>query len=334
MSLTARPRHGQGRGRTGTGGAKKSPPEAVSRYLEAFLEMLIAERGAAANTVASYQRDLADCAGVLSGSKGSQKAVLDTASTQSLRRYLKKLELRGMAPRTVARRISALRMFYRFLHAEGLRSDDPTSVLESPRPGRSLPKILSEEEVSALLHATSLRPGPEGLRLKALVELCYATGMRASELVGLPLAAVRRDPRVIVVRGKGGRERMVPLNEPARAAVRAYVAVRDGFLRGGRANPYLFPGREGRPLSRQRFFQLLKELASAAGIEPRRVSPHVLRHAFATHLLNNEADLRSVQKMLGHADISTTQIYTHVLDARLRQLVNERHPLARVASGH
>jgi integrase/recombinase XerD len=157
--------------------------------------------------------------------------------------------------------------------------------------------------------------------------------MRASELVGLPLAAVQRDPRVIVVRGKGDRERMVPLNEPARAAVRAYLDVREGFLRGGRANPYLFPGRDGRPLSRQRFFQLLKELASAAGIEPRRVSPHVLRHAFATHLLNNEADLRSVQKMLGHADISTTQIYTHVLDERLRQLVNERHPLARVASG-
>jgi integrase/recombinase XerD len=207
-------------------------------------------------------------------------------------------------------------------------------VLESPRQGRSLPKILSEEEVSALLDAASQRPGPEGLRLKALVELCYATGMRASELVGLPLATVQRDPRVIVVRGKGDRERMVPLNEPARAAVRAYLDVRENFLHGGRANPYLFPGRDDRPISRQRFFQLLKELASAAGIEQQRVSPHVLRHAFATHLLNNEADLRSVQKMLGHADISTTQIYTHVLDERLRQLVNERHPLARAASGH
>ena len=319
---------------TGNAGAEKTPPEAVSRYLEAFREMLIAERGAAINTVASYQRDLVDCAGVLAGSGGTKKAVLDTADTAALRRYLKNLGTRGMAPRTVARRISALRMFYRFLHAEGLRPDDPTSVLESPRQGRSLPKILSEEEVSALLDAASQRPGAEGLRLKALVELCYATGMRASELVGLPLAAVQRDPRVIVVRGKGDRERMVPLNEPARAAVRAYLDVRDGFLRGGRANLHLFPGREDRPLSRQRFFQLLKELAGAAGIEPRRVSPHVLRHAFATHLLNNEADLRSVQKMLGHADISTTQIYTHVLDERLRQLVNERHPLARAPSGH
>ncbi len=326
MSQTAQPRRGR------AGGAKKLPPEAISRYLEAFLEMLIAERGAAANTVVSYQADLADCAGVLVGAAGSPKAVLDTATTQSLRRYLKSLEARGLAARTVARRISALRMFYRFLHAEGLRPDDPTSVLESPRQGRSLPKILSEDEVSALLTAASQRRGPEGLRLKALVELCYATGLRASELVGLPLAAVQRDPQVIVVRGKGDRERMVPLNDPARAAVRAYLDVRDSFLRRDKENPYLFPGRNGRAMSRQRFFQLLKELANAAGIDERRVSPHVLRHAFATHLLNNEADLRSVQKMLGHSDISTTQIYTHVLDERLRQLVSERHPLARVAS--
>ena len=314
-------------------GAEKMPTEAISRYLEAFLEMLIAERGAAANTVASYQHDLADCARLLRGAPKSSKAVLDTATTQSLRRYLKSLETRGMAARTVARRVSALRMFYRFLHAEGLRSDDPTSVLESPRQGRSLPKILSEDEVSALLDAASQRPGAEGLRLKAMVELCYATGMRASELVGLPLAAVQRDPRVIVVRGKGNRERMVPLNEPARAAVRTYLDVRASFLRRDRDNAFLFPGRDGRPMSRQRFFQMLKELATAAGIEARRVSPHVLRHAFATHLLSHDADLRSVQKMLGHSDISTTQIYTHVLDERLRQLVTERHPLARVAPG-
>ncbi len=328
MSAVAPPRRGRGK----AGDSQAPPPEAISRYLEAFLEMLIAERGAAANTVASYRRDLADCARVLSGTKGAQTAVLDTADTAALRRYLKRLATRGMAPRTVARRISALRMFYRFLHAEGLRADDPTSVLESPRQGRALPKILSEDEVSALLAAASRRPGPYGVRLKALVELCYATGLRASELVGLPLAAVQRDPRVIVVRGKGDRERMVPLNEAARAAVRAYLGVRDNYVRGDGGSPYLFPGRAGRPMTRQRFFQLLKELAGAAGIEPRRVSPHVLRHAFATHLLNNEADLRSVQKMLGHADISTTQIYTHVLDERLRQLVNERHPLARIAS--
>jgi integrase/recombinase XerD len=311
----------------------KLSAEAVSRYLEAFLEMLIAERGAAANTVASYQRDLTDCARVLMGKNKSAKAILDGATTGALRGYLKNLETRGMAARTVARRLSALRMFYRFLHAEGLRPDDPTSVLESPRQGRSLPKILSEDEVSALLAAAAARPGAEGLRLKAMVELCYATGMRASELVGLPLAAVQRDPRVIVVRGKGDRERMVPLNEPARDAVRAYLAVRENFCGRRRENSFLFPGRNGRPLTRQRFFQMLKDLAGAAGIEQRRVSPHVLRHAFATHLLNHEADLRSVQKMLGHSDISTTQIYTHVLDERLRQLVNERHPLADRAPG-
>jgi integrase/recombinase XerD len=327
MSAAAQPRRGR------AAGSEALPPEAISRYLDAFIEMLIAERGAAANTVSSYRRDLADCARDLIGSKGPQKAVLDAADTAALRRYLRRLAARGMAPRTVARRMSALRMFYRFLHAEGLRSDDPTGVLESPRQGRSLPKILSEEEVSALLAAASRRPGPEGRRLMALVEMCYATGMRASELVGLPLAAVQRDPRVIVVRGKGDRERMVPLNDPARAAVRAYLDVRENFVRNDGRNSYLFPGRDGRAMTRQRFFQLLKELASAAGIEPRRVSPHVLRHAFATHLLNNEADLRSVQKMLGHADISTTQIYTHVLDERLRQLVHERHPLARLASG-
>ena len=328
MSPVAQPRSRRDAAR----GSEKLPPEAISRYLEAFLEMLIAERGAAANTVESYRRDLADCAKVLCGSKRTQRAVLDTADTAALRRYLKSLDARAMAPRTVARRLSALRMFYRFLHAEGLRADDPTSVLESPRRGRSLPKILSEQEVSALLAAAAARPGPDGLRLKAMVEMCYATGMRASELVGLPLAAVQRDPRVIVVRGKGDRERMVPLNEPARDAVRAYLDVRERWVRGELSNAFLFPGRAGRALTRQRFFQLLKELAGAAGIEARRVSPHVLRHAFATHLLNNEADLRSVQKMLGHADISTTQIYTHVLDERLRQLVNERHPLARAAS--
>lgn len=320
------------RSQGGAASSEKLPAAAISRYLEAFLELLIAERGAAANTVAAYQHDLTDCARVLIGATNPQIAVLDNATTESLRGYLKHLEARGMAARTVARRISALRMFYRFLHAEGLRPDDPTSVLESPRQGRSLPKILSEEEVSALLAAAAERPGVEGLRLRAMVELCYATGMRASELVGLPLVAVQRDPRVIIVRGKGDRERMVPLNEPARAAVRVYLDVRDGFLRHGQENPYLFPGSKGRAMSRQRFFQLLKELAIAAGIEQRRVSPHVLRHAFATHLLNNEADLRSVQKMLGHTDISTTQIYTHVLDERLRQLVTERHPLARVAS--
>ena len=303
-------------------------PEIVSRYLEAFLEMLIAERGAAENTVKSYQHDLVDCAQLLFESGVSTKPVLDKATTKSLRCYLKDLADRGMSPRTVARRISTLRVFYRFLHTEGLRSDDPTSVIQSPRSGRTLPKILSEEEVSSLLKAAGRQKGAEGLRLKAMIELCYATGMRASELVKLPYTALNRDPRVIIVRGKGGRERMVPLNEHARVAVQSYMIVRDRFLGGYKDNPYLFPGSMGRAISRQRFFQLLKKLALLAGIDSSRVSPHILRHAFATHLLNNNADLRSVQKMLGHSDISTTQIYTHVLDERLQKLVTEKHPLA------
>ena len=290
--------------------------------------MLIAERGAAENTVKSYQHDLVDCAQLLFESGLSTKAVLDKATTKSLRYYLKGLSDRGMSPRTVARRISTLRVFYRFLYTEGLRSDDPTSVLQSPRLGRTLPKILSEEEVSCLLNAASKLEGAEGLRLKAMIELCYATGMRASELVKLPYTALNRDPRVIIVRGKGGRERMVPLNEPARVAIQSYMIVRDRFLGGYKDNPYLFPGSMGGAISRQRFFQLLKKLALLSGIDSSRVSPHILRHAFATHLLNNNADLRSVQKMLGHSDISTTQIYTHVLDERLQKLVSEKHPLA------
>lgn len=307
---------------------RRLTPEAVSRYLDTFVEMLIAERGASRNTVEAYVRDLSDCAAVLAGRDETARAVLDGADREDLRGYLKTLEARGMTARTAARRLSALRQFYRFLNAEGLREDDPTAILESPRQGRSLPKVLHEEEVAALLDAAAERRGPEGVRLRTLVELCYATGMRVSELVALPLAAIRRDPRVLVVRGKGDKERMVPLSGPAREAVQAYLDVRVHWLREGETSPFLFPSRGGKPLTRQRFLQLLKELAAAAGIDPRRVSPHVLRHAFATHLLNNDADLRSVQQMLGHADISTTQIYTHVLDERLRALVQDHHPLA------
>lgn len=295
--------------------------------------MLVAERGAAANTVAAYARDLCDCASVVAGMGGRRSDApanaLDEAGTADLRRYLDVLEGEGASPRTAARRLSALRQFYRFLHAEGLRADDPTAVLESPRRGRPLPKILSEDEVNRLLAAADEAEGVEGVRLRALVELCYATGMRVSELVGLPLAAVQRDPQVIVVRGKGDKERMVPISPGARAAVRDWLAVRAQAQAPGADSPWLFPGRAGRPLTRQRFFQLLKDLAVRAGLDARKVSPHVLRHAFATHLLNHDADLRSVQQMLGHADISTTQIYTHVLDERLRRLVTEHHPLAR-----
>ena len=306
------------------------PVALVSRYFEAFLELLVAERGVSANTLLAYRRDLLDVATFLAGpGDGAAQGVLDGASTEDLRRYLKHLDAQGMSAGTAARRLSALRQFYRFLYTDGLRGDDPTSILESPRQGRPLPKIISEADVASLLEVAEKGNGAEGLRLCAMVELCYATGMRVSELVGLPLAAVQRDPEFLIVRGKGNKERMVPLSEPARDAVRNYLVVRDGFMPEGATSAHLFPGRGGKHLSRQRFFQMLKDLARRAGLDPRKVSPHVLRHAFATHLLHHDADLRSVQQMLGHADISTTQIYTHVLDERMRRLVADHHPLAR-----
>ena len=293
--------------------------------VDAFLEMMLAERGASANTIDAYRRDLADYTGFL-GAAGRRP---EAATADDLRGYLARLDQAGMAPRTAARRLSALRQFYRFLYADGLRPDDPSSALDAPRLGRPLPKILSEGDVDALLSASRDRDGPEGLRLVCLIEMLYATGLRVSELVGLPLAAVVRDPRVIVVRGKGAKERMVPLTEAAIAATADYVAVRGHFLPPGGRSPHLFPSRgEDGHLTRRRVGQLLKELAVEAGLAPAKVSPHVLRHAFATHLLDHGADLRSVQQMLGHADISTTQIYTHVLGERLRRLVESHHPLA------
>ncbi|WP_038015177.1 site-specific tyrosine recombinase XerD [Thalassobaculum salexigens] len=292
--------------------------------VEAFLEMLVAERGVSRNTLDAYRRDLADAAGWLSG----RKRALAGADSDDLRGYLDGLERAGMAPRTAARRLSALRQYYRFLYSDGHRTDDPTTVLDAPRQGRPLPKILSETEVDALLDTARDMDGPEGLRLVCLLEILYATGLRVSELVGLPFAAVARDPRVLLVRGKGDKERMVPLTDASMAAIADYKPVRGVFMTG-RSSPFLFPSRsaEGH-LTRRRFGQLLDEVALEAGIDRKRVSPHVLRHAFATHLLDHGADLRSVQQMLGHADISTTQIYTHVLTERLRALVETHHPLA------
>lgn len=301
-------------------------PRRWSIVTEAFLEMMAAERGAVRNTLEAYGRDLGDAETWLAG-RGRELA---DAGTADLRAYLAAAEAAGVAPRTAARRLSALRQFYRFLYAEGRRGDDPTATLDAPQRGRPLPKILSESEVDALLDAARDRPGPEGLRLVCLLELLYATGLRVSELVGLPYATVARDPRVLIVRGKGGKERMVPLTAAAMAAIAAYKAVRGAFLAAGETSPHLFPSRgESGHLTRRRFGQLLDELAIEAGLDPAKVSPHVLRHAFATHLLDHGADLRSVQQMLGHADISTTQIYTHVLAERLRALVEAHHPLAR-----
>jgi integrase/recombinase XerD len=294
--------------------------------------MLVAERGAASNTRQAYERDLTDVAAWLAG----REMTLDKANTDDIRGYLDDLSRQegGTAVRTIARRLSALRQFYRFLVSEGLRADDPAATIDSPKQGRPLPKILSEGEVDNLLTAAQRRGGPDGIRLVALLEVLYATGLRVSELVGLPLNGIARDGRCLIVKGKGGKERMVPLSEPARESLAAYVPLRKDFMVPGREQrqaAFLFPSRtsEDGHLTRQRFAQLLKELAIDAGIEPRKVSPHVLRHAFATHLLDHGADLRSVQKMLGHADIATTQIYTHVVGDRLKRVINDHHPLAR-----
>ena len=287
---------------------------------------MVAERGASANTRDAYLRDLGDAAAFLKRRRG-----LDEAGPEDLRAYMASLEAAGLAPRTAARRRSALRQYFRFLYAEGLRADDPTTNLDVPRLGRPLPKILSETEVDGLLETARARPGPEPerLRLICLLEMLYATGIRVSELVSLPFAAVARDPRVLIVRGKGGKERMVPLTEAAVDAISDYKRVRGTYLAEGESSQFLFPSRstEGH-LTRRRFAQLLDEVAILAGLDRKRVSPHVLRHAFATHLLDHGADLRSVQQMLGHTDISTTQIYTHVLSERLRALMNAHHPLA------
>lgn len=292
--------------------------------------MLAAERGAADNTLAAYRRDLDDFLRFVAGSGAADfdHAAL-TATTETIRDFMSHLSDSGLAASTASRRLSALRQFFGFLFIEGIRTDDPTAVIDSPRRARALPKVLTEEEVDLLLAAARAIEGADGLRLTSMLELLYATGLRVSELVTLPLSAALRDPSVLIVRGKGGRERMVPLTDVARSALRDYCDVRGSFLKRRKDSPWLFPstGKEGH-LSRQRFGQMLKALAVESGIEPRKVSPHVLRHAFASHLLANGADLRSVQQMLGHADISTTQIYTHVLDERLRSLVRDKHPLS------
>ena len=293
--------------------------------LDLFLEMMAAERGASSATLAAYRHDLLDCMAFAERRKRS----LRDLDSELLQRYIKSLVDRGMAPSTTARRLAALRQIFGFLYTEGLRPDNPAAALESPRQVRALPKFLTEEQVDELLAAARRRTNPEGLRLQALLEVLYATGLRVSELVGLPLASFRRDDRFLMVRGKGGKERIVPLSDSARDSVIRYLNVRETFVARGDPAGWLFPSRgHSGHLTRQRFHQLLKLLAVESGIPPARVSPHVLRHAFATHLLARGADLRAVQQMLGHADISTTQIYTHVLEARMRQLVQAHHPLA------
>ena len=301
--------------------------------LALFLDMLSAERGAAAHTIEAYTRDLSEFLAFLAA-KG-QKA--KTASGDHLRAFLAGLARKGLAPTSRARKLSAIRQFFRFLLAEGIRGDDPCSAIDSPRLGRPLPKILSLAEVETLLdtakqaseQAADGTAKRRALRLYAALETLYATGLRVSELIALPRNVLIADDRVLTIKGKGGRERLVPLNETAREALQAHLeAVSEGEAKGRGASPWLFPSAGGQHLTRQRFGQELKGLASDAGLEPARVSPHVLRHAFASHLLERGADLRTVQQLLGHADISTTQIYTHVIEERLRRLVEQHHPLA------
>jgi len=309
-----------------------------AKLIDLFLDMLAAEQGAGDNTLDAYRRDLADFSGFLAASKRS----FISAETQSLRDYLSDLDARGFKSSSAARRLSAIRHLFRFLLNERMRPDDPAAILSGPKRGRGLPKVLSISQVDRLLaHAKALASAAEAsshelvraTRLHCLLEVLYATGLRVSELVSLPLSAARSDAGMIVVRGKGNKERLVPLNDASRQAMAEYLAATDAAKNAKQKNiaasKWLFPsfGESGH-LTRQHFARDLKELAAASGLAPRLVSPHVLRHAFASHLLHNGADLRIVQTLLGHTYISTTQIYTHVVEERLKSLVRDLHPLA------
>ncbi len=298
----------------------------LSAPAENFIEMLRAERNASANTERAYRADIADYEGFLE----KRGAGVRDADAHAARAYLKRIAEAGLAPRSTARRLSALRQLHRFLVSEGIRADDPLATLDAPRVGRALPKILSEDEVRALLDAARATEGIDGTRLVCILEILYSSGLRVSELAGLKLASLSRDGRFLIVRGKGDKERLVPLSAPALAALEAWRAARLQEFPLAAKSRYLFPTRAASGhLTPARIAQLLKALAAAAGIDPRRISPHVLRHAFASHLVDRGADLRAVQQMLGHADIATTQIYTHVGGERLKRVVATHHPLAR-----
>jgi integrase/recombinase XerD len=301
--------------------------------IELFLDMVAAERGGAKNTLAAYAHDLADFSTAL----GARKRTIADATTEDLRSYLDSLAARGFAASSMGRRLSAIRQLFRFLFAEARRRDDPSAVIEGPKRARVPPKVLSIAEVDRLLaqartemnHADQSPLGRlRAARLACLIEVLYATGLRVSELVTLPVSAAERNAQILTVRGKGSKERLVPLNEPAKQAMRDYLTLLSETGRHQKAK-WLFPssGRAGH-ITRQHFARELRALAALAGLRSRDVAPHALRHAFASHLLHNGADLRVVQTLLGHADISTTQIYTHVLDERLRSLVRDLHPLA------
>jgi integrase/recombinase XerD len=300
-------------------------------HAEAFLEMMSAERGAAKNTLISYEKDLDELSAFLK----TRAQSLTSAASPDLQAFLGHMAREGYKPSSQARRLSAIRQFYKFLYAENIREDDPSGILDAPKKGRSLPKTLSEEETSKLLalaEEEAAREGPgrlERLRMLALLELCYATGMRVTELVSLPARVLAESGRFLIIRGKGAKERLVPLTKTAISAVAAYGTELKA-VHGDKEFAFLFPAVSATGyLARQVFARDLKNLGARAGIRAAALSPHVIRHAFASHLLANGADLRVVQELLGHSDISTTQIYTHVLDEKLRELVETHHPLAK-----
>ncbi|MCB1537596.1 MAG: site-specific tyrosine recombinase XerD [Rhodospirillales bacterium] len=322
-------------------GRPAKPKQPLHKQIEGFLDMLMSEKGAALNTRHAYERDLIDVEAYLK----PRNIDIAKAATQNIRDYLADLshkqhtkgeQTAQIAVRTVARRLSALRQFYRYLVSENVRKDDPTATIESPKQTRTLPKTLSEGEVGHLIKTAAGMGGANSQRLVCLLEMLYSTGLRVSELVGLPVSAVNDGAQFLIIAGKGGRERMVPLSEPAQKALSSYLKIRAQFAGSEEEsvrNQWLFPSKTSvvGHLTRQRFAQLLKELAKAADMPSEKVSPHVLRHAFATHLLRNGADLRAVQKMLGHADIATTQIYTHMLGEDMKKKVSEKHPMNRQA---
>lgn len=296
-----------------------------SRHITSFLQMMSVERGASTNTLDSYRRDLEQLEDFLHG----RKKRVETANTEDLRLYIKQIHDSGYAPRTAARRLSALKQFFRFLYGERIRPDDPSNTLDSPKQGRPLPKFLEEEEVSQLLKEAQQDTSPKGLRLSCLLEILYACGLRVSELLTLPLSALTRQTGMLIVTGKGNKERMVPITQKALDAAELYRPHRHAFLKEGQENQWLFPSKSAKEghLTRASFDRELRQLAVNAGIT-KKVSAHILRHSFASHLLDHDVDLRTLQQMLGHADISTTTIYTHMIGEREKQLVLNKHPLA------
>tara|TARA_R110000796_G_scaffold59405_1_gene136947 strand:+ start:3777 stop:4754 length:978 start_codon:yes stop_codon:yes gene_type:complete len=308
---------------------------ATFHWISAFLEAQAAELGAATNTLLAYGRDLKDFDAYLA----AKNLDFTLTARNDVEAYLVWCDAQGLAKSTLARRLSAIKQLYRFAFEEGLRTDNPAIQITGPGKSKRLPKVLSEEEVDRLLEAArnSGRNEQEKLRNTCLMELLYATGMRVSELVSLPVSATRGDPRLLLIMGKGGKERLVPLSAPSRAALSTWLAMRDKIDSASQtqkipASRFLFPSRGAAGyLTRHRFYLMIKEFAVAGGVDPSKVTPHTLRHAFATHLLANGADLRAIQTMLGHADVATTEIYTHVLEARLSELVLENHPLAKAA---